>query len=423
MLAVLFLFSLCCSDNALADLRMRRKVTTNGMVYEDTIYIKGARHRVGGGAAAIVITDCEKKRTVMVFDYYKSYVITPLSIGKTKVDAKDATTKANPVASARSPEQNRGVVTMVVTHTDTGERKQLLGYNVRRIKSKTTFENLPAGCPYDFEAESDGWYTDIQSPVECLASIETSLDSGTSCIKGFRYRYEGVSNVGLPLWLKTTQKIAGQSINTTEEILDISTEPLDPALFEGPAGYRELASINELGTAIPAVPDASATKMRTQPGSHNKASVDTVGQKRQGLIRVGIVTSSKSKRQNLTDTMRDTLIIYLTQAGIDAVPLEGRDQVKLEAEAKEKECDYILYSDLSEIKKFTAAGKGTSSGKPLLGMEENEVRIDFKLIPMGQPAQLVSFLAVKEAGGEEAVISKALEQEASLIAKALQKPK
>jgi hypothetical protein len=69
-----------------------------------------------------------------------------------------------------------------------------------------------------------------------------------------------------------------------------------------------------------------------------------------------------------------------------------------------------------------ATSRTSSSQAPAAsGSEKREVRIDFKLVPVGQPPRLVSSVTLKEVGSDEGVLSKALEQETSLVAEALLK--
>ena len=104
--------------------------------------------------------------------------------------------------------------------------------------------------------ETDGWYADLPGGQNCLTEAATSIPSGQSdCVDEVRYKTEGVANTGYPLTTTTTIKFNmggdGPAIppsSSTQEVTDISNATLDRALFEIPAGYKEVKTTQELGS-------------------------------------------------------------------------------------------------------------------------------------------------------------------------------
>jgi hypothetical protein len=77
----------------------------------------------------------------------------------------------------------------------------------------------------------------------------------SDCVDEVRYKTEGAANTGYPLSTTTTIKFNmgadGPAIppsSSTQEMTDVSTATFDCALFEIPAGHKEVKSTQELGS-------------------------------------------------------------------------------------------------------------------------------------------------------------------------------
>ena len=246
--ATLMLALFCSASITLADMKITTKSSSGGQAVTSTTYIKGARQRTEG-LGYTTIYQCDLKRMIQINDKTKSYLITPLG-------ATD-----NSVVAARQPASTSarrgGVITYTTTSTDTGERKEILGMKAGRIKSKTVVEASEGACnTMNMEMETEGWYTDLAAELNCSAQGASSLPSGESdCVDEVRYKTAGLANPGHPLMTTTTIRFnmgaGGAAIppsTSTQEVTDISTTTLDRALFEAPAGYREVKSSQELGS-------------------------------------------------------------------------------------------------------------------------------------------------------------------------------
>ncbi|HXM34683.1 MAG TPA: hypothetical protein VN920_05820, partial [Pyrinomonadaceae bacterium] len=110
-----------------ADIKVTYKTTMpGGGESESTTMIKGARQRSeqrsGYGRDQISITQCDLRRTIQVSESAKKYIITPMEAGESSGET------AAPVTSASGPSRRGGVITSVITSTDTGERKEIFGF-------------------------------------------------------------------------------------------------------------------------------------------------------------------------------------------------------------------------------------------------------------------------------------------------------
>src|SRR5215213_3766403 len=96
-------------------------------------------------------------------------------------------------------------------------------------------------------------------------------------------------------------------------------------------------------------------------------SLLTPDEKKEGMVRIGLAnvkTGAVGEGINaaeLAAAIQNTLVQYLKGTKIEIVPIEAKLQSAIEAEAKEKECDYVLYATVSHKK----GGGGFGFGKAL----------------------------------------------------------
>ena len=117
------------------DLKITYRTTTSGHSMENTTMLKGARERtemkLGMGRDIINVTQCDLKRTLQISDSAKKYVITPMDAGD--ATARPAATSSQ-VSEPSRPSYKGGVITYTITSVDTGERKEMFGFQARHVK-------------------------------------------------------------------------------------------------------------------------------------------------------------------------------------------------------------------------------------------------------------------------------------------------
>jgi hypothetical protein len=222
----------------------------------------------------------------------------------------------------------------------------------------------------------------------------------------------------------------GQAMFTrTQEVTDISRQPLDAALFDVPAGYTEVKSQQELSGA-PSMADIMAMQ-RQQSGETSSAS-DTNSTSRPSTntaakVRVGVVGfNNKTKSTVSTDSLREQLIAMLNGNGIDALALNASSPSEAAIEAKAKECAYILYTDVAALKAASSGKKiggflGRAAGVDTGGGGKSEARLDFRLIATGSTSPTIQSSASSKEDSEQASVSAAIESEAKAVASAVGK--
>jgi hypothetical protein len=420
------------------DFKITIKNTTSGQSSESTTLIKGKRERAESsmgmaGANSVSITQCDMRRTIQINDSTRKYVVTPM-------DSDDNATSGNAGtsgASSTEPSRRGGVVTMTVNTVDTGERKEMFGFTARHLKRTMISETSPDACSQNkIRMETDGWYINLEYGLNCGTSNRPPR-MGPPASGGCRDRYDvkttGPSNLGFPLVeTMTMYGDNGQAMfSRTQEVLNISRQPLDAALFDVPAGYTEVKSYQELSGA-PSMADAMAMQRQQSGDNHSGSSDSSTSRPAANVsaaarVRVGVVEfNNKTKSTVSTDSLRQQLIAMLTGNGIDAVALNASSPSEAAIEAKAKECTYVLFTDVATLKTASSGKKiggflGRAAGVDTGGAGKSEARLDFRLIATGSTSPTVQSSASSKEDNDQASVSAAIESEAKAIAAALGK--
>jgi hypothetical protein len=405
------------------DLKITYRQTTSGHSMESTTMLKGARERsemkMGQGFDMINVTQCDLKRTLQISDSTKKYIITPM-------EAAPATANAGAVAN-QAPEPSRagGVVTYTTNSVDTGERKEMFGFQARHIKRTITIESSPDACnPVKQRMETDGWYIDFSFGLNCETNAAPPMAQGGmtgGCRDRVRFNRTGAARMGYPLQETMTSYGPDGRVayTSTKEVIDLSREPLDAALFDVPAGYTETTNAQEL-YVMPSM--SGMTSQMSQPPSveNNPSSrLSTNVSKAPGVIRVGVIQiNNKSGRPVSTDSLRGRLISEIQENHVEAIPLNAISLAEAEMEAKTKQCDFILFTDVSVLKSSAGKKLGGMFGRAVGvgGIDKTEAKVEFKLFAVGVSAPRLQSAATAKEEGDEASAGSALEQEAGQVA-------
>jgi hypothetical protein len=80
---------------------------------------------------------------------------------------------------------------------------------------------------------------------------------------------------------------------------------------------------------------------------------------RSGHVRVGVVAlNAKMGGAPSTSSVRQKLIQDIIDQNMDAVPLDAQGEQPIFDEARQKQCDYVLFTDITEFKAPKASKKG-----------------------------------------------------------------
>ncbi len=415
-----------------SDLRIKYKMNTGGQTMESVTMLKGARERSemnAGYMNMVNIVQCDLKRTIQLSDSARKYVITPMETSDSSASASSSAAPSRPA----EPSRRGGVVTYTTSSIDTGERKEMFGFTARHIKGSTTTDSSPDACnPTKQRIERDGWYIDLSFGLDCDPAISHAAANYPTapggCKDRVQFKQTGAARTGYALIETTTMYGADGNVTltSTKEVVDLSREPLDAALFDVPAGYTEAQSSQELygAPSMAEMTSAAMTGADTSAADGSSGMSSRAEAKQPGTIRVGVVTiNNRSDRPVSVEDLRARLVSGIEGSGVDAVPLNATTQAAAEAEAKASQCDFILYTDISSLKISAAKALGGFLGKAagVGGVGKSDARVDFKLFAVGETSPRLQSSVTGKEEGDEASVGTALDSEARAVSTAVRR--
>jgi predicted secreted protein len=209
----------------------------------------------------------------------------------------------------------------------------------------------------------------------------------------------------------------------TKEVIELSRQPLDAALFDVPAGYAQANSMQEM-YAAPSVSDMMS--MGGQQGANQGRPSNppsSMSNPTAARAKVGVVEfNNKAKASVSTDELRQQLIATLNGDGIEAVALNASSASEAAMEAKAKGCTYILYTDISTFKAPSTGkkvggflGRATGVGGGGGDVGKAEAKFDFRLVPAGSSSAKLQSSASGKEETTEASVNAALQEEARAV--------
>ncbi len=146
--------------------------------------------------------------------------------------------------------------------------------------------------------------------------------------------------------------------------------------------------------------------------------------KQPGTIRIGVVAiNNKTDRPVSLDSLRERLVGGIERSGIDAVTLNATSFAEAEAEAKAKQCDFILFTDVSTLKTNAAKKLGGFLGRAagVSGIDKTESRVDFRLFAVSEPSPRLQSSATAKEEGDEVSVGTSLDTEARMVSAEVRK--
>ncbi len=374
----MFLVVILLAGLSTADSKIKTRRTFMGHTLENTVYVKGARQRTEeagmmGMPGSTTIVQCDQKRIITLNTCTKTYMITPMDVTAGPAMSPGAAMAAE--QADRGAPQKGGVLTIVNEYIDTKERQQMFGLEARHIRTTMSLEPSPDACQKQgMKMEKDGWYVSLSPQFNCDAGMHRYAAMGgrgarPTCRDTIRMK-GGMSNPGYPLKETVTYMAEGRPFTMSEEVTELSTANLNPALFDIPAGYRQVndymammgdprAMASGGGSCSSGIPieiagapaaEAPAPAAAPAPKPAAAAAPAPAPAKTAGTLLVGVVKLNDKTNQYLpTDNLRLNLIYELGLKKVDTVPLTADAPDQIVAEAQQKGCDYILYTNAAAL--------------------------------------------------------------------------
>jgi hypothetical protein len=318
------------------DLKYTAVYVADGVRTETVTYIKGERERFEF-KDLVLLKQPDQKRTVQIMTPANTYLVV--------TDGATAAMPGAPTAPPRPP----GVVKMVTTIVDTGERKALFGRQARRVKTMIDRQPAPDACDTSRQRiETDGWYIDPPKAVLGKAAPSGVPAPAGACADQIEAATSGDPKaLGFPVGYTTT--ITGQdgkAIVSSMEITALEQTTLDPALFEIPAGMTAAMNFGEMAKTL-----SNFNEKRLADADAGPAADAPIAPKAPGAIRVGVPELTNKTAQSVnTRALRQRLIAQLAEAKIDAVPMAAAPQEELQRRAQQLGYDFVLLAEVTDLK-------------------------------------------------------------------------
>jgi len=154
-----------------------------------------------------------------------------------------------------------------------------------------------------------------------------------------------------------------------------------------PSGYSEVKTYPEL---LPAL--AKGGSLTDALFGSIADGTSAVAPKKPGVIRIGVVdTVNKTDRNVPTPVLRTALVAAFAKAPYEALPLVGATPADINRDAASKACDFVITSELTELKSGKPGKVGGMlkkvSGDANAQEEVHDARVDYKLYAIGDQAK------------------------------------
>jgi hypothetical protein len=346
------------------------KYTAGAETIVTTVHSSGARQRFEFDSGRTLVVQCDVKKAIQISDLARTYASSDLAAAPAFAPAHDA--KGGPVA-------------LETVITDTGERREIFGLQARRVKTVTTREPSATACDKrQTRSETDGWYADLPVAMQCQgAPSAASATDKPECADTVAVESTGpAAALGYPLSYTTTTTDGGKVLSSvTMEATALTAQPVDATKYDVPAGYAEVKDSREIARA-------ELTARGAQP-------------KGIGIIRIGVVLPKNSSGTQVEPVAIGTeLLDALASHPYEPVALDATEPSMVDEEAKLRECDYVLYTDLETAKTSTPGRIGGLMNKVSKSdaKENHEARVHYRLFAPGKPKPLVEKTATAQSG-------------------------
>jgi hypothetical protein len=448
---------------AFGNIKVKSKQTMGGQSYENTTYIKGKRQRAETMSGAMVnITQCDLRRAIQLNPATKTFVVNEFG----EITPSGNTTQAKGVSQ---PVVKGGKIISTITIKDTGERKQMFGYTARHLIITMDTDSTPEACSKTkSKMQTDGWYIDFDFAFDCdqqySYQARPQVKNG-GCQDKFEMKTIGTAKRGFAVYEKMTffDESGKETMSMVNEVVELSKIILDAALFDVPADYRQVEDMSQMYASASSMSSASgvssspssspSSSTMSLPKSNSSVSSEPLNAKKPGTIRIGIASVKTGAvgegitANDLAAAVQNSFADYLKVPNVEVVQLETKLTSAIDAEAQQKECDFVIYANVSHKKGgggFGMFGKalGSAIGQTGFGhtgstagnvagnvaartissasmdsqvKAKDEITLDIKLTRTGGASALAKVYKAKAKSNGDDIISQVIEQAATNI--------
>lgn len=336
------------------DLVVKKQYISGDKTTLTTTSSKGQRQRIDYGTEMSVVAQCDTGRLLQIAGQGQRFLTTPLD--------------APPVEPAGKPPKKGGTIAFTRAVTLTGERKEMFGQQARHAKIVVTKTPSADACDKHGEKiETDGWFIDLPPAMACSVPARKPAFAVTNGCRDEMTYADADATIGYPI--SYTAVTTGDdppspggsraaAARLTMEVTTFERQTLADSLFEVPEGYKEVKTLADLTATV----------------------------KKTGNVRVGVVAVTTKLKETLSlQELSDALVVSLNDADVDSVPLEASSAASAIEEARAKKVDYLLVTEVTEVRKPQKGLVGRVTGAKDFG-----AKVDFMLVAPGAVSPALS---------------------------------
>ena len=246
---LLSLLILQAPSSSSSDLKIVVQYSFRGSTSISTEYFSGLRYRQQSDARMDNIEGHHIARVVLHRDVTNLNFL--LDLDAHEYTAFETDQRGIAVGAKSLPvERKKGTVDLWIESTDTGERQEMFGYTARHIITREQRIPGPGSCSLPSESTMDGWYIDYSFLPEWRQPRGQAFNV-IGCAGDRPQVHRSGPTLGFPIKVVTTLQQTGAdsktpAITNTMEVVELSHAPLDPALFEIPADFRQVKELTSM---------------------------------------------------------------------------------------------------------------------------------------------------------------------------------
>jgi hypothetical protein len=267
----------------------------------------------------------------------------------------------------------------------------MFGFTARHlIITMETVSSADACNKNNTKMQTDGWYIDAEFVLDCDYGYQ-GHNSYNSRSGGCKDKYEmktvGTAKRGYPVYEKMTMfdESGKETYSMVNEVIELSKATLEASLFDVPADYREASDAAQMYASASTSSSTSTASKSSNYSSANSGvaqsirsaaqapaidSGNAVGDKQPGVVRIGLASVKTGAvgdgvtAAELAAAVQNTLQSFLKVPNVEVVLLDARLASAIGAEAKQKQCDFVIQANVSH-KKGGGGGFGGMFGQAL----------------------------------------------------------
>jgi hypothetical protein len=421
-----------------SDLHIKKSILSGGYVVSTSeTSIKGARERTvsqGPTGNTVTLRQCDLKRTVTLNEAAQTYFVTHDPQDEAALKAAALLNGGPSDQSAAYITETSSVTDTGERKTLFGYTARHLKATVSLQSSEKACTQVNQqfeldGWYADLTREMSSACQQVLPPVH----------QAQGCSDTVIRKRSGSARPGYPLMEKLLlHNTDGTTTELSVQTAEISKQPLEKELFDIPGGYQEVHSLAELNGGPKPPPTTSSSQAATQTytppqqnyqppqntqvtatqlmnpagqiamqqqmlaqaqqmmsggmsgmsgtGTQQRSSAPTpapqqLGPKQPGKIRIGVAPPDAQLGQgnnagaDYSTPIRNAEVALMSGPAIEITALDSHIPIQLQAEAQQKQCDYILFSSVTVkhssgggFGKFAKFGGMAASMTPMAGM-------------------------------------------------------